>query len=395
MDSARKLSGWVAICFAFLIPWVSFLAPRAAGLVVPVAATLLLATTLTHRGNWQNLRSPLWFAVAGVLIFLCLSVLWAPNQEIGWERFAKLALFLPLGTAFVMLVRWDAVDVDNRILIAILAGLALSVLLMGFHVTTQGGVYALLKSAAPSKEMFAVINRPSVVLVLCFSAGVLALKKLEQERLAIPLGAVLLGILFFSTSQSALFGAIVWLSTYLAFLMMPTIAHRLMLWGGALFILMHPILVIGVQQIDAERSIDHAESSVGARLDIWYAVAHKILESPVYGYGLEAARSITDWSVEFVYYNGNSMLHPHNGLLQVWLEFGVIGAGLVGVGWIWLSRSLLRVPGTALPAIAALLMTSLFVLTVSHGLWQSWWLWSLFGVSALTILVLRASKIPA
>ena len=167
---------------------------------------------------------------------------------------------------------------------------------------------------------------------------------------------------------------------------MPSIARPLLVWGGALLILLHPGLILLVEYFDADRTFDLAAGSAGARLDLWYAVSHKILESPIYGHGLEAARSITDWSVEFVYYRGSSMLHPHNGILQIWLELGVVGALLAAYGWVWISKQVTNASDENRPAVTAALSAFLFVVSVSHGLWQSWWINSLFGVAVLTIL---------
>ncbi len=392
LESVGGASYWGVILLAALFPWVAFIAPRAAGLVVPLIALIVVGETIFRRRHLSDLKSSCWQYIAAILLLCLLSIFWSPDLSIGLERFFKLALFLPLGTALVLLIAQGTVVVDSRFYMAVSTGVFISVCLLGLHIFADGGVYALLNSTEAEKAVLNAANRPAVVLVLCFSAGVVALQKIGRLQLAVPLGLILLGFLFFSTSQTALFGAGVWLLTYSAFALAPMLSHRFLVWGGALFVLTQPALVIGFQQFDVERDVNYGAGSVGARLDIWYAVSHKILESPIYGHGLEAARSITDWSVEFVYYHGNSMLHPHNGILQIWLEFGVIGALVAAFCWVWGSRSVLRLSGKATPAVAALLATSLFVLTVSHGLWQSWWLWSLIGVAALTTLAVQGKR---
>lgn len=390
--SGSSFPAWGVLLFAGVFPWISFLAPRAAGLVVPLFALFVLATTFFLRRRVADLKSACWLYVGAVLLLSLLSVFWSPDLSIGLERFFKLALFFSLGTALILVIAKGLIATDSRFLWSVFIGVGIATCLLGFHIYTDGGIYALLNAQATEVVVKHAANRPAVVLVLCFSAGVLALQKIGQFQLAIPLGLTLLSVLFFSTSQSALFGAGVWLLTYLMFVLAPLIGRYLLMWGGALLIIMMPALIIGVQQLDMERNIDYGAGSVGARLDIWYAVSHKILESPFYGHGLEAARSITNWSTEFVYYQGTSMLHPHNGLLQIWLEFGLMGAALAVFGWVWLSRRVLSLSDSAMPVVASLLTTTLFVITVSHGLWQSWWVWSLFGVAALTILVIRAEK---
>lgn len=383
------VSYYGVILMAAFFPSVAFFAPRAAGLVVPLFTLIVVGETIYRRRHLSDLGSSYWRYIAAILFLCLLSVFWSPDFSIGSERFFKLALFLPLGTALLLMIARDAVAVDRGFYCAVSLGIFVSVCLLGFHVLTGGGVYGLLNPTEAEHTVLDAANRPAVVLVLCFSAGIVALQKISRPQLAVPLGFILVVILLFSTSQSALFGLGVWLLTCLAFALAPMLSRQLLVWGGAMFIIVQPALVIGFQQLDVERSVDYEPGSVGARLDIWYAVSRKILESPIYGHGLEAARSITDWSVEFVYYQGNSMLHPHNGILQIWLEFGVIGALGAAFCWVLGSSRVLRLSGKTTPAVASLLATSLFVLTVSHGLWQSWWLWSLFGVAALTTLAVQ------
>lgn len=383
---------WAVILFAAVFPWISFAAPRAAGLVVPLFALIVIVATVSYRRRLADLKSSCWLYLAVVLLVCFLSVFWSPDHSIGLERFSKLVLFLPLGAALIVLTAKGLIVTDSRFFWALSGGVFISTCLLGLHIYTDGGVYALLNSTETEAIAVHAANRPAVVLVLCFSAGVLALQQIGHGHLAVPLGLTLLVFLFFSTSQTAFFGAWVWLLTFFAFTLGPSISRNLVVFGGAGFILLQPALIISFQQFDTERTIEYGAGSVGARLDVWYAVSHKILESPFYGHGVEAARSITDWSVEFVYYQGNSMLHPHNGILQIWLEFGLIGAVIAIFGWVWVSRRLIYLSDRTMPAVGALLATSLFVLTVSHGLWQSWWVWSLFGVAALTIQVVRAEK---
>lgn len=384
---------WAVLLFAAVFPWISFAAPRAAGLVVPLFALFVFVVTVIRNRRIADLKSSSWLYVGAVLLLSLLSVFWSPDLSIGLERFFKLSLFFSLGTALILAIAAGLVATDTRFLWAVSSAVFASTCMLGFHIYTDGGIYALLNSQATELVVKHAANRPAVVLVLCFSAAVLALQKTGKFQLTIPLGLTLLSFLYFSTSQTALFGAGVWLLTYLVCALAPPIGRNLMTWGGAIFIVVQPALILSVQLLDVERNIDYGAASVGARLDIWYAVSHKILEAPFIGHGLEAARSINDWSVEFVYYNGNSMLHPHNGLLQIWLEFGLVGAALAAFGWVWVSQRVLRLSGEEIPVVASLLTTTLFILTVSHGLWQSWWVWALFGVSALTILAIRGEKV--
>lgn len=68
-------------------------------------------------------------------------------------------------------------------------------------------------------------------------------------------------------------------------------------------------------------------------------------------------------------------LHPHNAILQWWLELGAIGAILAGGTVLSAIRSLCRLPDRPRRlAAAAIFGQACVVAMLSFGAWQSWWL---------------------
>ncbi|MBL4819363.1 MAG: O-antigen ligase family protein [Gammaproteobacteria bacterium] len=374
------------LSLAFFLPWVGFAAPRSPGLLIPLISVFAIGACLWQFRSIAPFQSRVWIFLGVTLALTALSCLWALDWEIAVGRLSKLVLFLPLGVALLLLGGRLSTEKGSVLQNFLILGGGLGIAALGLHISTGAGLYGLLKPGASAIDLLHAVNRPSVVLLLCFSSIFLALQKSQWRWAAWPTAFLLLVLFASSSSQSALFGMLVWSVSFGAMVFIPSIARPLLVWGGALFILLHPGLILLVEYFDADRTLDFAAGSVGARLDLWYAVSHKILESPIYGHGLEAARTITDWSVEFVYYRGSSMLHPHNGILQVWLELGLIGALLAAYGWVWISKQVTNFSDEDRPAVTAVLAAFLFVVSVSHGLWQSWWINSLFGISALTII---------
>jgi O-antigen ligase len=78
-------------------------------------------------------------------------------------------------------------------------------------------------------------------------------------------------------------------------------------------------------------------------------------------------------------------LHPHNGILQVWLELGMPGLILLSllIGYV----ALVRAKERSVPYAASVRMgTILPVITVgclAFGVWQNWWVASLWLTAAL------------
>jgi exopolysaccharide production protein ExoQ len=151
------------------------------------------------------------------------------------------------------------------------------------------------------------------------------------------------------------------------------------------------------------------------RLYIWNFAAERIADRPIAGWGLDAARRIPggDFPVVIrgcdaeqrptkrVAVNGTLMpLHPHNAILQVWLELGgigvVLGAGAVlfilirGItGAYWRGRA-------AQAGFAASAGGASVVALISFGIWQEWFLSVLFLAAAIAMLAARRSdEVPA
>ena len=129
--------------------------------------------------------------------------------------------------------------------------------------------------------------------------------------------------------------------------------------------------------------------SLGHRYYIWRFALEKARERPLIGWGFDTSRDVpgghenVGWGKELM------PLHPHNAVLQVWLELGVPGLLLLGAV-VWL---LLRPPpeerrfiNGGLLARTTLLVMLLAVMNATFGFWQSWWVASLAMILAVTFL---------
>jgi O-antigen ligase len=86
-------------------------------------------------------------------------------------------------------------------------------------------------------------------------------------------------------------------------------------------------------------------------------------------------------------------LHPHNGVLQIWLELGAVGALLLGalVGCaFWQAASLASPPARA--AASAAVASAVVIGCVSYGIWQTQWLAVLGLIAAFLAAAARASE---
>jgi len=145
------------------------------------------------------------------------------------------------------------------------------------------------------------------------------------------------------------------------------------------------------------------------RLAIWQFAGSAIGERPWEGWGFDSSRVLpggdeqvriehhfpdSGWMDSFI--SGPRMpLHPHNGVLQIWLELGIPGAIFASLVLIAILRGAARTvsPHHRVQAmILATLSASLTVVCVSYGLWQNWWYASLWIAAIFVRLSARTAQ---
>jgi O-antigen ligase len=135
-----------------------------------------------------------------------------------------------------------------------------------------------------------------------------------------------------------------------------------------------------------------ADAYAADRLEIWDFVARKALENPLYGFGIEATRHIKNFDTAMLYTPLDHVLHPHNAVLQIWIEFGAIGALGLCVAVTAILRHIFKLDKQAGPVCLAAFMAGFVAACISYGLWQGWWLGLFSLLAALCGHLARNSK---
>lgn len=144
------------------------------------------------------------------------------------------------------------------------------------------------------------------------------------------------------------------------------------------------------QRLFADRTRD---GSVWHRAEIWAFVADRIAEHPVLGWGLNASRAIPGGKDLIQPGIEKLPLHPHNAILQLWLELGAVGASIGAAVAILVIRAATSAAADTDSRIgmAAAASAALTVAGTAYGLWQGWWMATLWLIAALA----RATAMPA
>jgi len=163
---------------------------------------------------------------------------------------------------------------------------------------------------------------------------------------------------------------------------------------SVLIIITAPLTFASLTQLPLlAKTADAVKLSAGHRLLIWSFAGDRIAERTLTGWGLDASRAMPGG--ENLIRPGQTWmpLHPHNAALQLWLELGVPGAVLFAllVALAWQALAGAPWPHLFAAAAGASLAIALFACFASYGIWEEWWLGTLWFSLFLTIVMARVA----
>ncbi len=153
----------------------------------------------------------------------------------------------------------------------------------------------------------------------------------------------------------------------------------------ALVMLLPVFFQRGPSPSDIIETVPSLSSSAQHRLYIWEFTSKKIAEKPVTGWGFDSSRSIPAGNDPAPVGASLLPLHPHNAALQVWLELGLPGALLMAAlfGYYFIQRSGGADLSPYLAVRGAMLVTLTGNAMLSYGVWQNWWVASMWLLPAV------------
>jgi O-antigen ligase len=153
---------------------------------------------------------------------------------------------------------------------------------------------------------------------------------------------------------------------------------KLLMVGTACAVLTMPALVMLKPDASFFASQTWVSNSALHRLHIWDFATSKIVEHPLLGWGMNAARIVPGGKQGAIDTRGNHgelmPLHPHNAALQIWLELGVAGALTAAAFSLLFFLHLLRsnLDDREKSLIVGQAISLFVVLWAGFGIWQSW-----------------------
>lgn len=396
----------------FLILPVAIFVPRALAVLFSASSLTVFVLAALNR-RWPDVRAPFLLALAAFFLWGLLSASWSITP--GESARTAVSLGATLLGGFVLVRAAGALDAAGKASVerALIAGGLFGYVLLFIDLATSAPIIM--------NKVFTLMNRPFMApeaAIFFFNPG-LAIASLFAwpwllsvwKRAPLLAVAAVAGVmLIFGLGDADAPGAGLALGgvVFLATLVCP----RAMVWAAAatvgIGVIAAPLLPKALlPSVELVREAPYLSNSAYHRLGIWQIVVQHVDKAPILGHGFDASRALYDEATkeERTFYDKEGRrrwvsqyepipLHPHNAVLQVWLELGGVGA-LLGLA-ILLSVILAidRRGLSRLDRAVALgtFVTAIFIASISFGIWQSWWLCGLWLIGALTAAIMRRQE---
>ena len=382
-----------------VIPALAITVPRVLA-YIPAVVGLLGYASYAFVFKERAVRFVPGFIIVSVLMALMFaSTLWAIDPAVSLERAQKTS-FVLIGGAFlisaVMSIRVSAMEPYLKWFPYILFGAAAYTCI---EIGLNYPLYRLIRGDAFNDGVsLAVFNRAIVTMSLLLLPSLVIMRHYHNAQICVlAVLATIIPMLMLGESQSAMLGLIVAGITYAAFPYKWKYSYMALVSVIGVLMLALPFIAMwAFKEYAADMNImpllGHGGAYAGARMEIWDYVSRYALQNPLYGFGVEATKQVEHFGSGEIYQEGQTILHPHNYTLQLWMEFGLVGV-LLGIALIgYLLWEIAKLPPRQARIMLPILLATLAVASVSYGIWQGWWIGLLFALVAYAILALRLAR---
>lgn len=249
-----------------------------------------------------------------------------------------------------------------------------------------------------------IFNQGMSVAVLYLWPFSLVLVRRLPMAVALPVLVVCAGSIFLSEAMVPGFALVIGVVALLLTGFMPRIAPKALIVVVVMGTLLAPMIPgLLPNPLKAEPALSKYSDSMLHRMIIWQTAQKHIAAKPVLGAGLNSTRFLYSKADRITYkveipsthrswgvFSEPIPLHPHNAILQVWMELGVLGALTLVILLVTILRSLrcLALSHWQTATGFGFFSCALSIEAISYGAWQSWWMSTLWLCSMLVMAVL-------
>jgi len=389
---SQRLFVSIALVFLPLTAWSKDAAVVA--LAAGAIAICLVPGVLIRVRQALSMRNPV--VVFGLLfcVWMALSLTWAPVFALS----ALAKAYAVIALAIVLSIGITHVSPNQRT--ALIKPLATScgalVIILVVERLTGGFFIALDRSSETPAQLLNAMNGGLVLLTSLSFCAAAVMYRVTADVRRIALFGIFVLVLTMTFRMDAV---------PVALLAGAIAAAAALIWGRSVVIGLLVLIGAGVLMwplaawLAADAGLDvwiaeNVHPNWGHRIAIWGGVSELIADKSLLGYGFNAARVVGQTADLMPDPQGRtSFLHPHNGLMQVWLELGAVGVALLYATVITGARAVLA-RCQDIRVAAAIMGTFVSMLTIwllSFGVWQGWWM-SVLGMAAFGCVFVQVTR---
>jgi O-antigen ligase len=248
-------------------------------------------------------------------------------------------------------------------------------------------------------------NRPATIMALLLWPTLFFVGDFFKDRMHVPQWVLQTGFFFIvlvsvllTNSETSKFGLLIGCCCFLVAMVSTWLARWVVKCSLIIAILFMPLLTDWMYQSDWHQS-SLIQFSAKHRMVHWSVTNNLISQELLVGHGIRATYKTDtveyDTNGEPLYEDlgsGHKVLrsvnqHPHNMFLQIWVEFGLLGAVLTLLGVHLFMNFISRQNRYHQPYILACFSTFIIIATTGYGMWQTWilagilWVTIAFGLA--------------
>lgn len=399
-----------------LLQVVALVAPPLAVVVplamAPLGILLSVAVLALRRSQWRSWRPPVFFVTVAALLAAwgLVGAAWAldPGQTVKTSLRLLATALVGLAT-LAALCRFEAADAQ-RLTAPLLTGILIAIaVVLGDALTGHTLSYALERLGNPEaiRPFKSRFTRGATVVGMLVWPLALLLWRRHGRWPAIAIVAAVAACLLVADSGSAKLAQLSGCVAAVAALAAPRAAFAFARVAVLALVVALPVVV--VQFPDPQVSFREwlwLPHSWHHRITIWTFTARRIAEKPVLGWAVDGSRTIPGADDEIVVerFDANGVrtgrlieaqlpLHPHNAVLQWWLELGAVGTlGMLALSWWLLGRIQAAADPPTRAALLAMFTSAFAISLVSYGFWQSWWQASMWMAAAYAGVLVASAR---
>ncbi len=389
----------VFIFLVSLAPIISVFAPRALSFWPGIIGLLCSIWFYFNNKKLPETSRPHFIILGGISALCLTSSFWSISPEGTLHDALKAVSVLVPALLFINIARSIPHETLGKFATFFIGATLLASLLYSAETLLDYPVYRAFRDIPNNIDINpSSMNRGSISLVFFYFTCLLFIPFLQQKlKIAtiILLTITMYGPLMLADSQSS---QVAFILGGLVFLLFP---HRYenayraasMLISGLLLLTPIAIMMMFYLLFDQMHDISWLQNAYAEeRLEIWYAVMEYALNSPIFGHGMEATQYVQAFNISGLHYKSQTVLHPHNFSIQIWIEFGAMG--VIGLSSLVLF-TLCKLKKQELhrrKAIFTLIIAVLAVSSTAYGIWQSWWLGEMVFLVGICSLAQGTSK---